>query len=99
ESDSSRISFPSRFRVLVAESNAPGSAGSGICLTQTITFIGRHCYRSVRHPPNQRPATVGRVRILLVVNAFASSVTARNTVVVHRALSTGNHVELVETNR
>jgi diacylglycerol kinase family enzyme len=39
------------------------------------------------------------LRILLVVNAFASSVTARNTVVVHRALSQGNDVEVVETNR
>jgi len=39
------------------------------------------------------------LRILLVVNAFASSVTARNTVVVHRALSQGNNVEVVETNR
>ncbi len=34
-----------------------------------------------------------------MVNAFASSVTARNTVVVHRTLSAGNDVELVETNR
>ena len=39
------------------------------------------------------------MRILLVVNAFASSVTARNTVVVHRALAQGNEVEVVETNR
>ncbi|MEZ5252014.1 MAG: diacylglycerol kinase family protein [Ilumatobacteraceae bacterium] len=39
------------------------------------------------------------MRILLVVNAFASSVTARNTVVVHRTLSRGNDVEVVETNR
>jgi len=39
------------------------------------------------------------VRVLLVVNAFASSVTARNTVVVHRTLSAGNEVEIVETNR
>jgi diacylglycerol kinase family enzyme len=39
------------------------------------------------------------LRILLVVNAFASSVTARNTVVVHRALSVGNEVQIVETNR
>lgn len=39
------------------------------------------------------------MRVLLVVNAFASSVTARNTVVVHRILSTRNDVELVETNR
>ncbi len=42
---------------------------------------------------------MGSLRILLVVNAFASSVTARNTVVVHRELSRGNEVEVVETNR
>ena len=34
-----------------------------------------------------------------MVNSFASSVTARNTVVVHRRLSRNHHVELVETNR
>ncbi|MFZ9628256.1 MAG: diacylglycerol/lipid kinase family protein [Ilumatobacteraceae bacterium] len=39
------------------------------------------------------------MRILLVVNAFASSVTARNTVVVHRALGKGHDIEVVETNR
>ncbi len=39
------------------------------------------------------------LRVLLVVNSFASSVTARNTVVVHRRLSRGHDVELVETNR
>jgi diacylglycerol kinase family enzyme len=39
------------------------------------------------------------LRILLVVNAFASSVTARNTVVIHQILSRGNDVEIVETNR
>src|SRR3954452_23862019 len=43
------------------------------------------------------------MRVLLVVNAFASSVTARNTVVVHRILTAGggtrNDVEIVETNR
>ncbi len=39
------------------------------------------------------------MRILLVVNAFASSVTARNTVVVHRELSRNNQVDIVETNR
>jgi len=43
--------------------------------------------------------TVVHLRILLVVNAFASSVTARNTVVVHQVLSRGNEVEVVETNR
>ncbi len=36
---------------------------------------------------------------MLVVNSFASSVTARNTVVVHRRLARGHDVELVETNR
>jgi len=39
------------------------------------------------------------VRILLVVNSFASSVTARNTVVVHRRLARTHDVEVVETNR
>jgi diacylglycerol kinase family enzyme len=39
------------------------------------------------------------LKILLVVNAFASSVTARNTVIVHQVLSRGNEVEIVETNR
>jgi len=39
------------------------------------------------------------LRILLVVNAFASSVTARNTVVVQRELGQGNELETVETNR
>jgi len=39
------------------------------------------------------------LRIVLVVNSFASSVTARNTVVVHRRLSRDHDVELVETNR
>ena len=39
------------------------------------------------------------MKILLVVNSFASSVTARNTVVVHRRLSRGHDVEVVETNR
>ncbi|MDJ0769863.1 MAG: diacylglycerol kinase family protein [Ilumatobacter sp.] len=36
---------------------------------------------------------------MLVVNSFASSVTARNTVVVHRRLGQGHDVEVVETNR
>ncbi len=39
------------------------------------------------------------MKILLVVNSFASSVTARNTVVVHRRLGEGHDVEVVETNR
>lgn len=40
-----------------------------------------------------------RLRILLIVNSFASSVTARTTVLVQQALETGNEVQLVETNR
>jgi diacylglycerol kinase family enzyme len=39
------------------------------------------------------------LRLLLVVNSFASSVTARNTVVVHQELSRHHDVTLVETNR
>jgi diacylglycerol kinase family enzyme len=39
------------------------------------------------------------LRILLIVNSFASSVTARNTVVVQRRLARDHQVDLVETNR
>lgn len=39
------------------------------------------------------------LRILMVVNSFASSVQARNTVVIHRRLSRGHDVDVVETNR
>jgi diacylglycerol kinase family enzyme len=39
------------------------------------------------------------LRILLIVNSFATSVTARNTVVVQRRLARDHEVELVETNR
>jgi diacylglycerol kinase family enzyme len=39
------------------------------------------------------------LRILLIVNSFASSVTARTTVLVQQALEDGNDVQLVETNR
>lgn len=39
------------------------------------------------------------MRILLVVNSFASSVTARNTVIVHRILARHHDVQVVETNR
>ncbi len=47
----------------------------------------------------RQPVRCSTLRILLVVNSFASSVTARNTVVVHRRLSRDHEVELVETNR
>ena len=39
------------------------------------------------------------MKVLLIVNSFASSVTARNTVVVHRRLSQHHEVQVVETNR
>ena len=39
------------------------------------------------------------MRLLLVVNSFASSVTARNTVVVHQTLARHHDVQVVETNR
>lgn len=39
------------------------------------------------------------MRLLLIVNSFATSVTARNTVIVQRRLSQGHDVELIETNR
>ncbi len=39
------------------------------------------------------------MRLLLVVNSFASSVSARNTVTIHRRLSDQHEVEIVETNR
>ncbi len=39
------------------------------------------------------------MRVLIVVNPFATSVTARNRVVVTKALRHGNDVTLVETNR
>src|SRR6187200_300358 len=107
------MSLPSRLSVLSEGSSSPTCAGSGICLTHTITFMGAHCYRRpgispLRGPtvPATGPAgrdgaagTVGDLRIVLVVNSFASSVTARNTVVVHRRLSRDHDVELVETNR
>jgi diacylglycerol kinase family enzyme len=39
------------------------------------------------------------VSALLVVNSFATSVTARNTVLVHQTLSKGRDVQIVETSR
>ncbi len=48
---------------------------------------------------HDRLGTVRSLQILLVVNSFASSVTARNTVVVHQELSRLHDVTIVETNR
>ena len=39
------------------------------------------------------------LRLLLIVNSFASSVTAKNTVAVHQLLSQHHDVQVVETNR
>ncbi|MDQ6840587.1 MAG: diacylglycerol kinase family lipid kinase, partial [Actinomycetota bacterium] len=39
------------------------------------------------------------MRLLLVVNASASSVTARSRVVIHRALAADHHVTVAETSR
>ena len=94
------MSLPLRTRVLVEGSSAPGSAGSGICLTQTTTFMAciLRPWRRVR--PNRRAATVSRtVRVLLLVNSSASSVTARGRVVIQKALSADHDVTLAETSR
>jgi len=49
--------------------------------------------------PSARLVPSVLVRVLLVVNSFASSVTARNTVIVHRTLARHHEVQIVETNR
>src|SRR3954469_17320742 len=48
------MSFPSRFSVLVFGSSEPGSAGSGICFTQTTMFIASDCERPYIDGPNRR---------------------------------------------
>lgn len=50
-------------------------------------------------PGGNRTVQWAALQILLVVNSFASSVTARNTVVVHQELSRAHDVQVVETNR
>ena len=50
-------------------------------------------------PPDQPSVTWAVLRILLIVNSFASSVTARNTVIVQRELARHHDVQVVETNR
>src|SRR4051812_29126114 len=47
------MSFPSRFSVLVLGSSEPGSAGSGICFTQTTMFIASDCERPYIGGPNR----------------------------------------------
>jgi diacylglycerol kinase family enzyme len=71
-------------------------------LTHTITFIPTLLPggTDVAQPGcNGALIPSAAVRILLVVNSFASSVTARNTVTVHRELSRAHDVDVVETNR
>ncbi len=54
----------------------------------------------IGHSDDRRGEVPSRsLQVLLIVNSFASSVTARNTVIVHRRLSRGHDVEVVETNR
>ncbi len=55
--------------------------------------------RKRRLPRRARWYRGAAVRLLLVVNSFASSVTARNTVVVHQQLARHHDVQVVETNR
>lgn len=68
--------------------------------------------RYARHPTRNGPKwDIGRdprrtslvpykpLRLLLIVNSFASSVTAKNTVVVHQRLAHDHDVQVVETNR
>ena len=52
------MSFPSRLRVLVLGSSAPGSAGSGICFTHTTTFMARILPRSRRCATNRADGLV-----------------------------------------
>src|SRR6187551_1813271 len=49
--------------------------------------------------PDARRRRGSAMRLLLVVNAFASSVTARNRVLIEQALSQVAQVEVRETNR
>jgi len=69
-----------------------------------VTSGGRACDQAFGESGSPatgpRPVVASRsLRILLVVNSFASSVTARNTVVIHRELSREHDVTVVETNR
>src|SRR5258708_19031465 len=99
------ISLPSRTRVLVSGSSLPGVAGSGICLTQTATFMAPIVAGRGANAPTEaqlggarvlRPATM---RLLLLVNTTASSVTARGRVVIQKALAADHDVTLAETSR
>jgi diacylglycerol kinase family enzyme len=78
-------------------------------LTQTTTFMGRLCAGG--GPPTKShllAATVGTrtthprepaLKLLLVVNSSASSVTARSRVVIQKALAADHELEVAETSR
>ena len=71
-------------------------------MTQTITFmpdIVTDRSLMLTQPARSHALRSAALKVLLVVNSFASSVTARNTVVVHRRLSRHHEVDIVETNR
>src|ERR1700692_4569961 len=58
------MSLPSRTRVWETGSSLPGLAGSGICFTQTATFMARLFFtRTHSHHSDPRPAaSTGRGR-------------------------------------
>src|SRR5688500_8573675 len=93
------MSFPSRFRKWVSGSSEPGTAGSGICLTQTTTFTRGNPRRACSCSQNAPSSVRHTVKVLLVVNSSASSVTARGRVVIQKALSADHEVSLAETTR
>lgn len=49
--------------------------------------------------PSHAGVALKSLRLLLIVNSFASSVTAKNTVAVHESLARRHDVQVVETNR
>src|SRR4029453_3807917 len=86
----------------------PGSAGSGICFTHTTTFMACHAAPLLGRGPNRylvsdRSVTgregkfPGAVKVLLLVNSVASSVTPRSRVVIGKALSADHDVPVAET--
>ena len=87
--------MPSRLSVWSAGSSAPGHGRVRDLLDADDDVHGRSLLPTESRTDQRSerplighvagPGTVGRLRILLVVNSFASSVTARNTVVVHGA--------------
>src|SRR5688572_19889432 len=92
------MSLPLRSSVLSA-SSLPGSAGSGVCFTQTTTCMGGMFACPRRASPMRTPSVTAVMKVLLLVNSSASSVTARSRVVIQKALSADHDVALAETSR